>query len=107
MRVQADPRTTQLRIPVAAKSASFRRDWPGANIPLCRCRLQGERPGRSCWGRRGQRSRAEASLQVGVPNRTVEEAEGSGVEQLPAGAFQHAERGSGQAAAQANPLDAE
>src|SRR5690242_15642743 len=52
-------------------------------------------------------SRTEASLQVGVADRTVEEAEGSCVEQLPTGPLQHAQRGAGQAAAQADPLDAE
>ena len=40
------------------------------------------------WLPRDKRSRAEASLQVGVADRTVEEAERSGVEQLPAGALQ-------------------
>src|SRR3954469_4625198 len=49
----------------------------------------------------------KASLQVRVPDRTVEEAEGSGVEQLPAGALQRAQCRPGQTSAEADPLDAE
>src|SRR3954464_8195891 len=59
-------------------------------------------PGRSTE----RQSRAEASLQVGVRDCTVEETEGSGAEQFPAGTLQRAERGSGEAAAEADSLDA-
>jgi hypothetical protein len=53
------------------------------------------------------RSAAKASLHVGVRDRTVEEAKGSGVEQFPAGTFQRAEHGSGETSSQADALDAE
>ena len=48
------------------------------------------RPQLPCRCRRRQRSGAEASLQVGVGDRTVKEAERSGVKQLPAGALDRA-----------------